>query len=325
MARPGTYTHRKFVRLARTLRDAAKAAGCLEFIWAAAYEAGDPNVGSPEDMEYLARWDGEAGVLARALIDAGFIDVDADGNCLVHDLFDHAPDYVQRRMQREAERKEKGVTISELRADAGRKGGRKRAGEQTEASGEQMTGVCLLAADADEANDAVCLGAGEANGATPAPAPAPAPNSEEGGGGDPDPSIVPFPEAETPRGRAEREAQRVLAQCGLPADTPKEAVALAHNWVHYCRRRGRSREAADTVTMAAPEMEALLAAGVAAEAIRDAIAAKGRDRTEYLWQFKKRLMPRATGPPARAGGDVRDKVRKDRIERETRERQQREG
>src|SRR5438132_1317327 len=49
---------------------------------------------------------------------AGFIEQDANGQYLVHDLYENAPDYVQRRMAREAERQAKGTTISEIRKQA---------------------------------------------------------------------------------------------------------------------------------------------------------------------------------------------------------------
>jgi hypothetical protein len=141
MARPGLLTHRKFIRLARLLRSDALAYGHLGIIWDACYEAGDDNIGSAEDLEYLARWQGEAGLLASALLEAGFIDVDDAAIHRVHDLYDHAPDYVQRRMEREHQRRAKGVTISELRAKAGKASGESRR-KHPRTNDEQVTNTC---------------------------------------------------------------------------------------------------------------------------------------------------------------------------------------
>jgi hypothetical protein len=112
MARPGLLRHRKFIRLARLLGSDALAVGHLEIIWQAAYEAGDANMGSSEDLEYSARWKGDAGVLSCALVESGFVDLkptvtddSSKSVYIIHDLFDHAPDYVQNRAAREDERK----------------------------------------------------------------------------------------------------------------------------------------------------------------------------------------------------------------------------
>jgi hypothetical protein len=74
VARPGLLQHRKFVRLARLLGSDALALGHLEIIWQAAYQSGDPGLGTVADLEYMARWNGDAGALANALLLAGFID-----------------------------------------------------------------------------------------------------------------------------------------------------------------------------------------------------------------------------------------------------------
>lgn len=165
MARPGLLTHRKFIRLARKLGSDALAMGHLEIIWQACYESGDANVGSAEDMEYLARWHGESGQLASVMVETGFIDVDESGLHHVHDLYDHAPDYVQRRMEREQERRNKGITIKELRAKAGRASGEARR-KQTGTHDEHMF------TDVEQNNEHMGT-----NVATPAPAPAPAQNT----------------------------------------------------------------------------------------------------------------------------------------------------
>src|SRR3990167_10576855 len=112
MARPGLMRHRKFTKLARLLMPHAKhfhsdvsGRGVLEIIWEACYENGDANLGTSDDVEHIAKWKGKKGELSKILFDVGFLDRSEDGNYSVHDLFDHAPEYVQSRFAREQERK----------------------------------------------------------------------------------------------------------------------------------------------------------------------------------------------------------------------------
>ena len=124
MARPTLFAHGKFAHLVHLLRDTvaprALALGALELIWEAGYASGDPFLGPSDAVEALANWRGDAGKLAEALRVSRLLDVDAAGQYVIHDLMDHAPKYVQRRMMREAERKREGITISEIRARAAR-------------------------------------------------------------------------------------------------------------------------------------------------------------------------------------------------------------
>lgn len=109
MARPGLFTHRKFRRLSAMLGGEAIALGHLEFLWHTAYDAADPYVGDPTDVEVAARWTGEPGKLWRALLicggegQPGFIEEveNRGGHFAVHDLWDHAPRYVRQRQQRQ--------------------------------------------------------------------------------------------------------------------------------------------------------------------------------------------------------------------------------
>ena len=179
MGRPGLTRHRKFLRLARALDDVqlgfgeVLARGALELIWDAAYENGDPLLGDADDVEGAARWRGPSGALCEALLaaggqnHAGFIEeVDGrPGQYQVHDLFDHAPDYVERRAKREAERQAKGKTISDLRREAATV----RWAREKQTADTCMTGAAACTANADGCN---------ANVATPAPAPAPLKTSE---------------------------------------------------------------------------------------------------------------------------------------------------
>jgi hypothetical protein len=105
MARPSLFTHRKFIKLSRLLGTPYQAAGVLEMIWHHAYQDGDPRLGDVDDIEYMIGWDGPPGRCVDALVEAGFLDVDESGMVTVHDLDDHAPEYVKKRKAREAERK----------------------------------------------------------------------------------------------------------------------------------------------------------------------------------------------------------------------------
>jgi hypothetical protein len=182
MARPTLFAHRKFVRLVSRLGSRALALGHLELIWYSAGQSGDDLLGDATDVELAAGWDGDPGALVEMLVTAGgaagggFID-EREGLYYVHDLYDHAPDYVRKRADREASRVATGRTISEIRAEAGRKGG-KRSGETRAAS----TGE--LGVEANEASGAVCFDDSkqtEARARTPSPSPAlkePLPTSE---------------------------------------------------------------------------------------------------------------------------------------------------
>lgn len=110
MARPGLINHRKFKLLARLIGDRAKALGHLEFLWAAAYENGDEFLGGSDEVEALAEWDGEPGELLKYMLKSGFIDQNGKG-FMVHDLWDHAPDYVRKRRERELTRQKKGEAL----------------------------------------------------------------------------------------------------------------------------------------------------------------------------------------------------------------------
>lgn len=119
MARPGLTGHRKFRRLARSLGSVLIARGALELLWESCYESGDDYVGTSEDIETLVGWNGEHGMLTRALVEAGapegqgFIEPASESvdsgpiSYRVHDLWHHAPDYVAKRRQREVARQQK--------------------------------------------------------------------------------------------------------------------------------------------------------------------------------------------------------------------------
>jgi hypothetical protein len=123
MARLSLFTNRKLPRLARAAGvRIAEALGLLEFLWHAQHEACDETIGDALDVETLARWEGEPGKLVAALVEARFVDVREDGVHVVHDFWDHAPDFVRKRREREDARRARGLTLSEVRAAAGRRG-----------------------------------------------------------------------------------------------------------------------------------------------------------------------------------------------------------
>lgn len=151
MGRPGLTRHRKFKRLARTLDGTIQAGfgsilarGVLESMWDAAYENGDDFLGDAMDVAALTSWGGKPDSIVAALLDAGgeghpgFIEeCERPGTYRIHDLFDHMPDYVERRLKREIARNEKGQTITSLRSAAGKKGAANR---KNKATGEQVDG-----------------------------------------------------------------------------------------------------------------------------------------------------------------------------------------
>jgi hypothetical protein len=121
MARPGLLVHPKFRRLVHILQlPVPYCLGLLECLWATAYENGDERIGDAVDVELAAQWPGKKGALAAALLDCRLID-DVGGHLHVHDLFDHAPHYVQARAEREAKRRIEGKSISDLRREAAHK------------------------------------------------------------------------------------------------------------------------------------------------------------------------------------------------------------
>lgn len=108
MARPTLFTHRKFRRLVHLLQEPKPhVLGYLEMIWASAYESGEELIGDANDVELAAEFPHTPGKLVRALMDSGFVD-EREGLYYVHDLLDHAPEYVSRRLKREQERRARG-------------------------------------------------------------------------------------------------------------------------------------------------------------------------------------------------------------------------
>ena len=159
MARPTLFTHRKFIRLAAAVGGKAQALGSLELLWETAYASGDPFIGDAATVESIADWRGQPGALATALHAGGngFLDLHEDGYH-VHDLEDHAPEYVHKRWERERRRREAGQTIRSQRQAAARESWKARAANDRatdHANGGRLQDVC------------------NASVSPPAPAPAP--------------------------------------------------------------------------------------------------------------------------------------------------------
>lgn len=102
-------------------------------IWLACYESGDDYLGTASDIDRLIAWTGESNLVARELVACGrpeghgFIEpttaaTDNETTFRVHDLWHHAPDYVQKRYRRELERKKRVIPTDKRRrtADTGR-------------------------------------------------------------------------------------------------------------------------------------------------------------------------------------------------------------
>jgi hypothetical protein len=122
-ARSSIFTHPKFIRLVDELgMPAPTVLGHLEFLWHAAHElAGEP-IGDARNVELLARWAGEPGVFAAALHRLRFLDDEGGATpCFqVHDLYDHAPEAVKKRIDRAAVRRELGVTMRQRKQASAR-------------------------------------------------------------------------------------------------------------------------------------------------------------------------------------------------------------
>lgn len=140
MARPTLNNNPKYRALIRRMERQgiwqATVRGLLEELWDSAHESGNPTFPNIEQVEAAAKWQGEPGKFAAELIDLKFLDFLENGNLEIHDYWCHAPDYVVKRAAREAQRIAKGKSLSELRAEAGKIGGKTR--WQTDGKSKQI-------------------------------------------------------------------------------------------------------------------------------------------------------------------------------------------
>lgn len=108
MPRPTLFDHPKFLRLVYLLQmPEPHVLGHLEYLWKVGYASGNPVVGDETDVEIAAKWSGERGVLATALLQVGLVDRLEDGRLQIHDLLENAPDYVHARFRMNEFRKRK--------------------------------------------------------------------------------------------------------------------------------------------------------------------------------------------------------------------------
>jgi hypothetical protein len=177
MARPGLDRHPKFRRLCLLLQaPRSHCRGYLELLWDTAYENGDPIIGDETDVALAADFPGDPKVITQAMLNcggAGRVGLIEEvpgrpGVYQVHDLYDHAPEYVRKRMDREAARRERGVSLEQIRSEAARQAANARwARDRMDGAPDGSTAV---------RDNASCLPDGiqrMPRGTTPAPAPAP--------------------------------------------------------------------------------------------------------------------------------------------------------
>src|SRR5438309_1928780 len=106
MPRPTLFDHPKFQRLVFDLRmPEPHVLGHLEYLWRVGHQSGNPVIGDEIDVEIAAKWVGDGGVLAKALVEVHLLDRLDDGRLAIHDLLDNCPEYVKRRAKREKERR----------------------------------------------------------------------------------------------------------------------------------------------------------------------------------------------------------------------------
>jgi hypothetical protein len=93
--------HWKFLRLKRLLGEPTPhVLGYLMLMWRRGYQTGSAKLGDELDVEAAAEYMGEPRKFATAALDAGFLDRLPDNTFAIHDLYEHAPEYAQKRMIR---------------------------------------------------------------------------------------------------------------------------------------------------------------------------------------------------------------------------------
>jgi hypothetical protein len=106
MPRFSLFTHQKFLRLCYILKEPEPhVLGYLEYLWYSAYQSGHAVIGDEVDVELAAKYPGERGKLAQALLEVRLLDRLEEGWLAVHDLADHAPESIKKRWQRDGTRK----------------------------------------------------------------------------------------------------------------------------------------------------------------------------------------------------------------------------
>ena len=94
-------TSLKFKRLCKVLGlPKPHVIGLLELLWQAGYAAASDVIGDEVDVETACEWEGDTGALAKVLLAERWLDTDESGTICIHDFWEHAPQYVQRKRDR---------------------------------------------------------------------------------------------------------------------------------------------------------------------------------------------------------------------------------
>ena len=92
--------------------------GSLETLWDVCHATGDPILGTEKAVEASAEWPGDEGVFFEALRDGVWIEQAEDGRWMVHDYWQHCPDYVLDRLRKELGRRGVRITREDIRTEA---------------------------------------------------------------------------------------------------------------------------------------------------------------------------------------------------------------
>jgi hypothetical protein len=119
----------------------AHALGHLQMMWETSWDHLSPILGDETDTELSAGWVGEPGALAQALLrcggdGAGFLERNEDGRLVVHDFLEHAPRWVREKLRKRGELAAQGMTISDVKRQAGKAGAAARWGEPAAEDGK---------------------------------------------------------------------------------------------------------------------------------------------------------------------------------------------
>lgn len=94
-------TSLKFKRLCKILGlPKPHVVGLLELLWQTGYAAASDIIGDEMDVETACEWDGEPGALAKVLLAERWLDIDESMTIHIHDFWEHAPQYVERKRSR---------------------------------------------------------------------------------------------------------------------------------------------------------------------------------------------------------------------------------
>ena len=109
----------KFLRLCKLTKESEPhALGHLQYLWMGTYDLDKDGVaGTADDVEDIARWDGERGVFTEALLECRLINRLDDGLYAIHNYWEHAPHYIKERLRKRGMRYGK----QKIRVDANNK------------------------------------------------------------------------------------------------------------------------------------------------------------------------------------------------------------